>query len=179
MPFPQWLVSGVPGLWRIRHLSSSLNKILHRATANAEDKKLWHSVPQNSLHLHLLPTQAIGVQAVANSPWVASYTQFLWLTLLMSPEKQFFCRLQKSSFVNNHKQRGLPNKHSQSVIFFKYFLSSSNERENLPLNKVLCISCNSLDYQHVPVGLSLILLFTAPKIVGFPVGPCQTETFGF
>lgn len=129
MPFQQWLVSGVPGLCRIRHLSSSLNKILHRARANPEDKKLWLSIPQNSLHLHTLPTQAIDAQAVANSLWLTLHTHFLWLPLLLFTEKQFFCRVQNSSFSNPHEQHCLPNKRLHSVIFLKYFLSFSNEGE--------------------------------------------------
>lgn len=152
VPFPQWLVSGVPGLWRIRHLSSSLTRILHRARANPEHKKLWLSYPR-TLQLHLCSSRGIGAQAVASFPWIASCAHSLWLTSLLFTEKQCFCRFQKRSFANLHKHCGLPKEHSQSVVFL-YFYSSSNEGENLHLNNVYCIFCNSLECQHVLAGFS-------------------------
>lgn len=153
VPFPQWLVSGVPGLWRIRHLSSSLTRILHRARANPEHKKLWLSYPR-TLQLHLCSSRGIGAQAVASFPWIASCAHSLWLTSLLFTEKQCFCRFQKRSFANLHKHCGLPKEHSQSVVFLNYFYSSSNEGENLHLNNVYCICCNSLECQHVLAGFS-------------------------
>lgn len=153
MPFPQWLVSGVPGLWRIRHLSSSLTRILHRARANPEHKKLWLSYPR-TLQLHLCSSRGIGAQAVASFPWIAPCAHSLWLTSLLFTEKQCFCRFQKRSFANLHKHCGLPKEHSQSVVFLNYFYSSSNEGENLHLNNVYCICCNSLECQHVLAGFS-------------------------
>lgn len=148
MPFPQWWVSGVPGLWRVRHLSSSLNKILHRVLSTEKEQiqktKSCESPYPRTLHVCLLPTQAIGVQTVATSPLLASYTQFLWLTLFLFTEKHLFCQVQKNSFANPHKQRGLPNKLLHRVIFLKCFSSSSIEGENLSLHNVLCVPCNSL-----------------------------------
>lgn len=151
--FPPRLVSGVPGLGRIRHLSSSLSRMLHRARANPEHKKLWLSYPR-TLRLHLCPTQGTGAQAVASFPWVASCAHSLWLTSLLFTEKQCFCRFQKRGFANHHKHCGLPQAHLQSMVFPNYFYSSSSEGENLHLNNVYCISCNSLEYQHVLAGFS-------------------------
>lgn len=58
-------------------LSPVCNKILNRGSIKPENKKFWFSIAQSCLHLHLLPTQAIGAQAVDNSPWIASCTHFV------------------------------------------------------------------------------------------------------
>lgn len=166
MPFPQRLVSGVPGLWRIWHLSSSLNKILHSTRANLENRKLWLSIPQNSLSTPTSAPHTSNRCAGSSEFSLGSCIDTLFVTDFASVS-----RVQKSVFANPREQHGMPKKHLHSVIFLKYFLSSSNEGENLPLNNVFRISCNSLECQHVLAALSLILLFTAPNTVGLPVVP--------
>lgn len=151
--------------------------IVHRERANPEDKKLWVSIPQISLHLCLLPTQAIGVQTVANSPSVASYTQFLWLTLLLFTEKRFFFQVQKNSFANPHKQHGLPNKLLHRVIFLKCFSGSSNEGEKLSLNNVFCVPCNSLDASMSRQGCPWFCSFQHQTQLTFPGCPPSRDVW--